>query len=169
MYSFLYLNSVSTNHFLHGDTIMLQPAKKSRHLTYHKHARTTWIVEDPWYVRQQQVQQTLRHRTSEIGKKLAKFFHHNAISFYRVELDELVDLVKELCLAYYQQGMPGRFWMETTGVDLVYKDVHDEVEQYLQSCDALMANMDGWETEKKHYLKIVTETCMRVTIKMQKN
>ena len=89
-----------------------------------------------------------RHRASEINKKLAKFFHHNAIPFILVESDELADLVKELCPAYYQQGMPGRFWMETTGVDLAYEDVHTEVEQHLQSCDALMANMDGWENEK---------------------
>ncbi len=39
--------------------------------------------------------------------------------------------------------------METTGVNLAYDDVKDEVEQHLQSCDALMENMDGWENEKK--------------------
>jgi len=48
--------------------------------------------------------------------------------------------------------------METTGVDLAYDDVHNEVEEHLQGCDALMANMDGWENEKKQQLKIVTMT-----------
>jgi len=75
-----------------------------------------------------------------------------------VESDELADLVKALCPAYYQQGIPGRFWMETTGVDLAFDDVRTEVDQHLQSCDALMANMDGWENEKKQQLKIITET-----------
>jgi hypothetical protein len=50
--------------------------------------------------------------------------------------------------------------METTGVDIVYNDLKDEMEEHLQGCDALMANMDGWENEKKLQLKIVTETCI---------
>ncbi len=33
-------------------------------------------------------------------------------------------------------------------MDLAYDDVHSEVEEHLQGCDALMANMDGWENEK---------------------
>jgi hypothetical protein len=48
--------------------------------------------------------------------------------------------------------------METTGVDLAYDDVHIELEEHLQGCDALMANMDGWENEKKQQLKIVNVT-----------
>ncbi len=104
-----------------------------------------------------------RQRAAEINKKLAKFFHHNALPFHLVESDELADLVKALCPAYYQQGLPGRFWMETSGVDIAYDDVYDEVEQHLQGCDALMANMDGWENEKKQQLKIVTETGTRIT------
>ncbi len=41
----------------------------------------------------------------EIQKKLAKFFHHNRLPFNLVESDELADLVKALCPAYYQQGI----------------------------------------------------------------
>jgi hypothetical protein len=48
--------------------------------------------------------------------------------------------------------------METTGVDLVYNEICEQVEQNLGSADALMANMDGWENEKKQRLKIVSET-----------
>jgi hypothetical protein len=33
--------------------------------------------------------------------------------------------------------------MEKTGVDIVYRDVKEEVEDHLKGCDALMANMDG--------------------------
>ena len=47
-------------------------------------------------------------------------------------------------------GLPDRLWMATTGVDLIHKDVHEEVEAHLQSCNALMANMDGWEKEGKN-------------------
>jgi len=99
-----------------------------------------------------------KSRANQINKLLAKFFHHNALPFDLVESDELADFIKALSLAYYQQRVPGRFWMETTGVDIVYNDVKDEVEEHLQGCDALMANMDGWENEKKQQLKIVTET-----------
>ncbi len=53
--------------------------------------------------------------------------------------------------------------METTSVDLVYKDIHEEVEEHLQNCDAVMANMDGWENEKKQQLKIVSETGTAIT------
>jgi hypothetical protein len=80
------------------------------------------------------------------------------LTFNLVESDELKELIKALCPAYYQQGIPGRFWMETTGVDIVYDDVHQEVEHHLHDCDALMTNMDGWENEKKQQLKIVTVT-----------
>jgi len=48
--------------------------------------------------------------------------------------------------------------MSTTGVDIAFRDLHEEVEGHLQRCDALMANMDGWENEKKQQLKIVTKT-----------
>jgi hypothetical protein len=48
--------------------------------------------------------------------------------------------------------------METTGVDLVYRDVKEEVECHLHDCDALMVNMDGWENEKKQQLKIISAT-----------
>jgi len=97
-------------------------------------------------------------RALELEKKLARLFHFNAILFNLVESDELADFIKALCPTYYQHGIPRRFWMTTTGVDLAYKDVHDEVEEHLQGSDALMANMDGWENEKKQQLKIVTET-----------
>ena len=90
--------------------------------------------------------------------KLARFFHYNALPFNLVESEEFKDFVRELCPAYYQQGIPGRFWMETTGVDQVYNEIHEQVEQHLGNCDALMANMDGWENEKKQQLKIVSET-----------
>ena len=53
--------------------------------------------------------------------------------------------------------------METIGVDLVYNDVHEDVEHHLHSCHALIANMDRWETEKKQQLKIVTVTCKIIT------
>jgi hypothetical protein len=99
-----------------------------------------------------------RLRANDINKLLAKFFHNNALPFNLVESDDLKELIKALCPAYYQQGIPGRFWMETTGVDIVYDEVHEEVEQHLHDCDALMANMDGWENEKKQQLKIVTVT-----------
>jgi hypothetical protein len=102
-------------------------------------------------------------RAGEINMKLAKFFHHNALPFSLVESDELAELVKALCPAYYRKGMPGRFWMETTGVDLVYNDVLEDVEHHLHSCHALMANMDGWENEKKQQLKIVTVTGKIIT------
>jgi hypothetical protein len=98
-----------------------------------------------------------KQRDTLINMKLAKLFHCNALPFNLVESEEFADFVRELCPAYYQQGMPGRFWMETTGVDLVYDEIHEEVEQHLGSCDALMANMDGWENEKKQQLKIVSE------------
>ena len=92
-------------------------------------------------------------RALELNKKLAKFFHCNAIPFNLVESDELADFVNALCPAYYKRGLPGRFWMATTGVDLIHKDVHEEVEAHLQSCDALMANMDDWENEKNNNLR----------------
>ncbi len=85
-----------------------------------------------------------KQRVVDINPKLAKFFHHNALPFNLVESEEFADFVKELCPAYYQQGIHGRFWMETTGNDFVYKEIHEEVEQHLENCDALMANMDGW-------------------------
>ena len=97
-------------------------------------------------------------RAIEINYKLAKFFHNNAIPFNIVESDELSDLVLALCPAYHQHGLPGRFWLSTTGVDLVYNGLREEVEGHLQRCNAVMANMDGWENEKKQQLKIVTET-----------
>ena len=93
-----------------------------------------------------------------INIKLAKFFHYNAIPFNLVESDELANLVQALCPSYFNHGLPGRFWMSTTGVDIAFHDLHEEVEGHLQRCDALMANMDGWENEKKQHLKIVTET-----------
>jgi len=101
-----------------------------------------------------------KQRAAEINKLLAKFFHYNALPFKLVESDELADLVKALCPAYYKHGMPGFFWMETTGVDLVYRDVKEEVECHLHDCDALMVNMDGKENEKKHQLKIISATCI---------
>jgi hypothetical protein len=87
-------------------------------------------------------------RALELNKKLAKFFHCNALPFNLVESEELADIVNALCPTYYKHGLPCRFWMAATGVDLIHKDVHEEVENHLQSCDALMANMDGWENEK---------------------
>jgi hypothetical protein len=90
--------------------------------------------------------------------KLAKIFHCNALPVNFVESEEFADFVRELCPAYYQQGIPGRFWMETTGVDQVYDEVYEQVEQHLGHCDALMANMDGWENEKKKQFKIISET-----------
>jgi len=53
--------------------------------------------------------------------------------------------------------------METTTDDLVYKDIHEKVEEHLQNCDAVMVNMDGWEKERKQQLKIVSETCTTIT------
>jgi hypothetical protein len=99
-----------------------------------------------------------RQRATQINMKLANFFHYNALPFNLVESEEFGDFVRELCPAYYQKGIPGRFWMETTGVDLVYHEIHEQVEQHLGSCDALMVNMDGWENEKKQQLKIISET-----------
>ena len=94
----------------------------------------------------------------EINKLLAKLFHHNALPFNVVESDEFKDCIKALCLAYYQQGIPGLFWMETTVVEFAYEEVHSQVEEHLQGCDAIMANMGGWENEKKQQLKIVILT-----------
>jgi hypothetical protein len=99
-----------------------------------------------------------KQRAMEINKLLAKFFHYNALPFKLVESDELADLIKALCPAYYKIGIPGFFWMQTTGVDLVYNDVKEEVEDHLHHCDALMVNMDGWENEKKQQLKIISAT-----------
>jgi hypothetical protein len=95
-------------------------------------------------------------RAIEINYKLAKFFHNNAIPFNIVESDELSDLMLVLCPAYHQHGLQGRFWLSTTSVDLVYNGLREEVEGHLQRCDAVVANMDGWENEKKQQLKIVT-------------
>jgi len=53
--------------------------------------------------------------------------------------------------------------METTGVDLVYKEVLEELEPHLENCDALMTNIDGWENEKKQQLKIICVTCKRIS------
>ncbi len=50
-------------------------------------------------------------RDIEINKLMAKLFHHNALHLNLVESDELKDFIKALCSAYYQQGIPGRFWM----------------------------------------------------------
>ena len=80
-----------------------------------------------------------------------------------MESEEFADFVKELCPAYYQQGIPGRFLLETTSVDLVYKEVLEEVEPHLENCDALMANMDGWENEKKQQLKIISVVGKRIS------
>jgi hypothetical protein len=55
--------------------------------------------------------------------------------------------------------VPCHFWRETTGVDIVSRDVKEEVENILHGCDALMANIDGWENEKKKQFKIITHTC----------
>ncbi len=90
-----------------------------------------------------------RQRATQINMKLAKSFHYNALPFNLMVSEEFADFVRELCPAYYQQGIHGRFWMETTDVDLVYHAIHEQVEQHLGSYDALMANMDGWENEKK--------------------
>ncbi len=98
----------------------------------------------------------------ETNLKLAKFFHHNTLPFNLVESEEFADFVKELCPAYRQQGILGRFWLETTGVELVYKEVLKEVEPHLENCDALMASMDGWENEKKQQLKIISITSKRI-------
>ena len=38
---------------------------------------------------------------NDITKLLAKFFYNNAISFNLVESDELKELIKALCPAYY--------------------------------------------------------------------
>jgi hypothetical protein len=44
--------------------------------------------------------------------------------------------------------------MSTTSVDIAaFNDMHEEVEDHLQRCDALMANMDGWENEKNNNSK----------------
>ena len=104
-----------------------------------------------------------KQRAVEINLKLAKFFHNNALPFNLVESEEFADFVKELCPAYYQQGIPGRFWLETTDIYLVYKEVLEEVEPHLENCDALMANMDGWENEKKQQLKIISITGKRIS------
>ena len=48
-------------------------------------------------------------RATKINMKLAKFFHCNALPFNLVESEKLADFVRELCPAYYQQGIPGRF------------------------------------------------------------
>jgi uncharacterized protein (DUF2164 family) len=85
-----------------------------------------------------------RHRAAKINKKIAKFFYHNALPFNLVESDEFADFVKKLSPAYYQQGIPRRFWMETTSDDLVYKNIHEEAKKHLQNWDSVMANMDGW-------------------------
>jgi hypothetical protein len=100
-----------------------------------------------------------RQRATQINMKLATFFHYNALPFNLVESEEFADFVRELCPACYQQRIPGRFWMETTGVDLAYHEIHEQVERHMGSCDAIMANMDGWENEKKQQLKIISETC----------
>ena len=89
--------------------------------------------------------------------KLAKFFLHNAIPFNLIDSRELADFVKAANPTYYQHGLPSRCWMGTTGVDLVYNEVHENVEEHLRGCDAIMANMDGWENEKKQQLKIITK------------
>jgi len=99
-----------------------------------------------------------RGRPIAINKLMAKLFHHNALPFNLVKSDELKDFIKAPCPANYQLGIPGCFWMATTGVDLAYDDIHSEVEEHLQGCDALMADMDGWENEKKQQLKIVNVT-----------
>jgi hypothetical protein len=51
--------------------------------------------------------------------------------------------------------------METTVVDIVYTEIHEQVEQHLGHWDAFMANMDGWGNEKKQQFKIVYETGTR--------
>ena len=66
-------------------------------------------------------------RAKDINSKLANFFHYNAIPFTLVELDELADLVKALCPSYYSHGLPGRYWMSTTRVDIAFNDLHEEV------------------------------------------
>ncbi len=96
-------------------------------------------------------------RALELNTKLAKFFHCNAIPFNLVESDELAYFVNALCLAYDKHSLPCRFFMVTTVVGIIHKHVHEEVEAHLQSCDALMANMDGWGNENKQHLKIITE------------
>ncbi len=124
-------------------------------------ANCSGVVEQPSLLKTLLVTDTnkcSKARAQDINAKLAKFFHFNAIPFNLVESDELADLVKALCPSYFSHGLPGRFWMSTLGVDIAYNDLHEEVEGHLQSCDALMANMDGWENEKKQQLKIVTET-----------
>jgi len=55
-----------------------------------------------------------KSRANQINKILAKFFHPNALPFDLVESDELADFIRALSSAYYKQGVPGRFWMETT-------------------------------------------------------
>ena len=89
-------------------------------------------------------------RANEINTKLTKFFHFNAISFNLAESDELADLVQALCSSYYNHGLPERSRMSTTGVDIVFHNLHEEVEEHLQRCDELMSNMDGWKNEKNN-------------------
>ena len=103
-------------------------------------------------------------RALELNTKLAKFFHCNTIPFNLVESDELADFANASCPPCYKHGLPGCFCMVTIGVDIIHKDVHEEVEAHLQSCDALMANVDGWENEKKQHLKIITKTCKTSSI-----
>ena len=101
-----------------------------------------------------------KSRAMELNTKLAKFFLYNAIPFNLIDSEELADFVKAVNLAYYQHGLPSRFWMGTTGVDLVYEEVDKNVEEHLRGREALLVNMDGWENEKKQQLKIITETCV---------
>ena len=89
-----------------------------------------------------------------MNTQFARLFHFNAIPFHLVESDKLADFIKALCPTYYQHGIP---WPQHA-LTFLTKDVHDEIEKHLQGTDALMANMDGWENEKKQQLKIVTET-----------
>jgi len=95
-------------------------------------------------------------RAIEINYKLVKFFHNNAIPFNLIESDELSGLVLALCPTYHKHGLPGRVWLSTIGVDIVYNDLREKEEGHVQRCDAVMANVGGWENERKQELKIVT-------------
>ena len=97
-------------------------------------------------------------RYKQLNELLAKCVHHNALPFTFIESDEFQDFVKALCPAYYAKGIPGRFWMASTGLDYVYDEVHEDVESHLGQADALFVGIDGWENQRKENLKNITAT-----------
>ena len=99
-----------------------------------------------------------RHR--ELNELLAKLVHHNALPFTFTESDEFHAWVQAMCPSYYAKGIPGRFWLASTGLEYVYSECHEEVEAHLQQSDALCVGVDGWENQRKENLKNVTATGM---------